>query len=169
MIVGSVLGVLFVSLVRRAMVEDRTLPFPESVAAAEIHKAGQRGRRRREVPLLQHVRRRGRAARDDVQPVRVLEDFFMHIGELGGAPCARRGEGANAVAAGGVTKFSVPDVSAAYIGVGYIIGPGVAAMNFAGAVLAWGFMVPLLIYFLGPQLHQFLPPDVPVEGWDNTP
>jgi uncharacterized oligopeptide transporter (OPT) family protein len=43
MIVGSVLGVLFVSLVRRAMVEDKTLPFPESTAAAEIHKAGQRG------------------------------------------------------------------------------------------------------------------------------
>src|SRR2546425_7535407 len=43
MLVGSVLGVLFVSLVRRVMVEDRTLPFPESVAAAEIHKAGQRG------------------------------------------------------------------------------------------------------------------------------
>ncbi len=43
MLVGSVLGVLFVSLVRRALVEDPTLPFPESVAAAEIHKAGQRG------------------------------------------------------------------------------------------------------------------------------
>ena len=43
MMVGSVLGVLFVSLVRRALVEDPTLPFPESVAAAEIHKAGQRG------------------------------------------------------------------------------------------------------------------------------
>ena len=43
MIIGSILGVLFVSLVRRAMVEDRSLPFPESTAAAEIHKAGQRG------------------------------------------------------------------------------------------------------------------------------
>src|SRR5579864_8172245 len=42
-IVGSVLGVLFVSLVRRALVEDPTLPFPESRAAAEIHKAGRRG------------------------------------------------------------------------------------------------------------------------------
>src|SRR5215475_13570029 len=42
-VTGSVLGVLFVSLVRRALVEDPTLPFPESVAAAEIHKAGQRG------------------------------------------------------------------------------------------------------------------------------
>src|SRR5467141_4199301 len=41
--VGSILGVLFISLVRRIMVEDPELPFPESVAAAEIHKAGQRG------------------------------------------------------------------------------------------------------------------------------
>src|SRR4029450_10574574 len=40
MLVGSVLGVLFVSLVRRVMVEDRELPFPESVAAGEIHKGG---------------------------------------------------------------------------------------------------------------------------------
>jgi uncharacterized oligopeptide transporter (OPT) family protein len=42
-LVGSVIGVLFISLVRRGMVEDPELPFPESVAAAEIHKAGQRG------------------------------------------------------------------------------------------------------------------------------
>ena len=41
--VGSVLGVLFISLVRKGMVEDPELPFPESVAAAEIHKAGRRG------------------------------------------------------------------------------------------------------------------------------
>src|SRR5277367_717876 len=41
MLVGSVLGVLFVSLIRRVMVEDPELPFPESVAASEIHKAGQ--------------------------------------------------------------------------------------------------------------------------------
>src|ERR1700694_3439966 len=43
MTVGGVLGVLFVSLVRRVMVEDPELSFPESVAASEIHKAGQRG------------------------------------------------------------------------------------------------------------------------------
>src|SRR5215467_6875279 len=43
MLIGSVLGVLFVSLIRRVMVEDPELPFPESVAASEIHKAGQHG------------------------------------------------------------------------------------------------------------------------------
>src|SRR6202142_125402 len=43
MLVGSVLGVLFVSLIRRVMVEDPELPFPESVAASEVHKAGRAG------------------------------------------------------------------------------------------------------------------------------
>ncbi len=43
MVTGSVLGVLFVSLVRRVLVEDPSLPFPESVAASQIHKAGQQG------------------------------------------------------------------------------------------------------------------------------
>src|ERR1700758_1411874 len=42
--VGSVLGVLFISLVRRVMVEDPELPFPESVAAGGTHKSGKRGR-----------------------------------------------------------------------------------------------------------------------------
>ena len=41
MLVGGTLGILFVTLLRRVMVEDPELPFPESVAASEIHKAGQ--------------------------------------------------------------------------------------------------------------------------------
>jgi len=43
MLVGGTLGILFVTLLRRVMVEDPELPYPESSAAAEIHKAGQRG------------------------------------------------------------------------------------------------------------------------------
>src|SRR5271169_5765522 len=43
MLVGGALGILFVTLLRRVMVEDPDLPFPESVAASEIHKAGQQG------------------------------------------------------------------------------------------------------------------------------
>ena len=40
MVTGGVLGIMFVALLRRVMVEDKDLPFPESVAAAEIHKTG---------------------------------------------------------------------------------------------------------------------------------
>jgi putative OPT family oligopeptide transporter len=169
MIVGSVLGVLFVSLVRRAMVEDRTLPFPESVAAAAIHKAGQTGTGAAKFLFYNMIVGALVLLGTTFQFFAISRDFFVNIGTLG-TSTVRLGASkvANAVGAGGVTKFSVPDVSAAYIGVGYIIGPGVAAMNFAGAVLAWGFLVPLLIYFLGPQLHNFLPADVTPEGWGGT-
>src|SRR5438552_2824003 len=43
MVVGSILGGLFVSLVRRVMVEDPDLPVPEPVAAADSHQARHRG------------------------------------------------------------------------------------------------------------------------------
>ncbi len=43
MLIGGVLGVLFVIILRRTMVEEADLPFPESVAAAELIKAGQGG------------------------------------------------------------------------------------------------------------------------------
>src|SRR5512147_1603581 len=45
MVIGGLLGILFVTLLRRVMVEDPELPYPESVAASEIHKAGQQGSR----------------------------------------------------------------------------------------------------------------------------
>src|SRR6201993_1759757 len=45
MMIGGTLGILFVTLLRRVMVEDPELPYPESVAASEIHKAGQQGAR----------------------------------------------------------------------------------------------------------------------------
>ncbi len=45
MLLGGILGILFVTLLRRVMVEDPELPFPESVAASQIHIAGQQGSR----------------------------------------------------------------------------------------------------------------------------
>ena len=43
MLVGGILGVLFVIMLRRTLVEEADLPFPESMAAAEVVKAGQKG------------------------------------------------------------------------------------------------------------------------------
>jgi len=54
--------------------------------------------------------------------------------------------------AGGISSVAGPTVSPAFIGVGYIIGPELAALNFSGSVVAWGLLIPLLIFFLGPQL-----------------
>lgn len=158
MIVGSVLGVLFCSLIRRVMVEDRTLPFPESVAAAQIHKAGQQGAQAAKY-LFYNM---GFGALVFFTGAMSLfapdKGFVVKMGQLGlskvklGATAA-----ANTVNAGGVTQISAPTVSPAYLGVGYIIGPELSALSFAGGVLAWGLMVPLLIFLLGPELVNLLP------------
>jgi len=160
MLVGSVLGVLFVSLVRRVMVEDPELPFPESVAAAEIHKAGQRGAAAAKYlfwnigvgGVVYMLGRFGLFAAD--------QDFHFAVGSLGRSQVRLGPAGTtNIVAAGGASTFAAPSVSPAYLGVGYIIGLRLASIQFAGGVLAWGMMVPLLMFFLGPQLKQYLPAD----------
>jgi len=43
MLIGGMLGVLFVTVSRRALISEAELPFPESVACSEIIKAGQKG------------------------------------------------------------------------------------------------------------------------------
>jgi putative OPT family oligopeptide transporter len=166
MLVGGVLGILFVTLLRRVMVEDRELPFPESLAASEIHKAGQRGSGAAKILFLNMAFGAGIYFLGVAKLYAASKEFFLSIGELGKS-MVKLGAEANphAVSVGGVTSISAPSISPAYLGVGYIIGPRLAALNFSGGVLAWGLMVPLLIYFLGPQLKAFLPADAPAESW----
>ena len=165
MLVGSILGVLFISLVRRVMVEDPELPFPESVAASEIHKAGQRGAQSAKYlfwnigvgGIVYILGRFGLFATD--------KDLHFSVGNLGSSHVRLGLSGSpNIVAAGGISTFAAPSVSPAYLGVGYIIGLRLASIQFAGGVLAWGLMVPLLIFFLGPQLKHYLPADTP-DNW----
>ncbi len=158
MILGGLLGIMFVTVLRRVMVEDPTLPFPESVAASEIHKAGQKG-----AEAAMQLFRAGiagcvvklmdgfglfRAANEAHIGIGTVKQTFVRLGLTSDSA---------KVTTGGVTTFSAPDVTPAYFGVGYIIGPELASLNFAGGLLAWGLFVPVLIYFLGPSLiDQFL-------------
>ena len=163
--VGSILGVLFISLVRRGMVEDPELPFPESLAASEIHKAGQRGAQAAKYlfwnigigGVVYILGKFGLFAADT--------DLHIGVGSLGRSQVRLGTAGStHVVAAGGTSVFAAPSVSPAYLGVGYIIGVRLASIQFAGSVLAWGLMVPLLIFFLGPQLKQYIPADTP-DNW----
>ncbi len=166
--VGSILGVLFISLVRRVMVEDPELPFPESVAASEIHKAGQRGAQAAQYlfwnigvgGVVYMLGKFGLFAAD--------QDFPFTVGNLGHSQ-VRLGtlESTKVVATGGTSVFSAPSVSPAYLGVGYIIGLRLASIQFAGSVLAWGLLVPMMIYFLGPSLQHYIPAGTP-QDWADT-
>ena len=153
MFVGGLLGILFVTFLRRVMVTDPDLVFPESVAASEIHKAGQKGSQGAK-HLFQAM---GLGALfyalGVVQLFAASKDFIIRVGKIG-TSFVRLGAAKDAptLGAGGTVAVSGPGIYPAYIGVGYIIGPRLAALNFAGGVLAWGLFAPLLMFFLGPQL-----------------
>jgi len=155
MVIGGLLGILFVTLLRRVMVEDADLPFPESVAAAEIHKAGQHSSKAAKILFANMGFGALMYALAQVNVFQYVKDFTVNIGTVGKSLLLRTSTNPSVanLTTGGVSTFSSPAVSPAYLGVGYIIGPSLAALNFAGGVLAWGLMVPLLTYLLGPQLE----------------
>lgn len=156
MIVGSILGVFFITLIRRTMVEDTELPYPESVAAGEIHKAGRAG---------------GTGAKylfgaiffgAVIQFLSAIKLFaptwerFVTFTKTGINLVSGKGDLYTRVGTGGGALITTPAVSPAYIGVGYIIGPRLAALNFSGGLLAWGLFVPLLLFFVGPSLEPLV-------------
>jgi len=152
MVIGGLLGILFVTLLRRVMVEDAELPFPESVAAAEIHKAGQQGSKAAKILFANMGFGALMYFLSQVNLFWYTKEFLIDIPKMPAGLRLGRSATSPMLATGGMSTFTSPAVSPAYLGVGYIIGPRLASLNFAGGVLAWGLLVPLLIYFLGPSL-----------------
>ena len=155
MMIGGTLGILFVTLLRRVMVEDPDLPYPESVAASEIHKAGQQGSTAAKILFANMGFGGFMYLLGAVNVFNPNNTFPVTIGDLGKKLLLRTSTNPNVATTitGGTTLFTAPDVSPAYLGVGYIIGPRLAALNFAGGVLAWGLLVPLLTFTIGPYIQ----------------
>ncbi len=145
LIVGGILGIMFVALLRRVMVEDKDLLFPESTAAAEIHKSGQKG---------------GSGAKFlfSAMGVGAVIQFFAQLKlfatweKFYGFFNKTLIPGTFFKAQGGML-LSSPGFSPAYTGVGYIIGPKYASLNFSGGLLAWGLLTPIIYYFLYPEIN----------------
>ena len=155
MVIGGTLGILFVTLLRRVMVEDPDLPYPESVAASEIHKAGQQGSRAAKILFANMGFGGFMYLLGAINVFSANNTFLVNISALGKKLLLRTSSNPNVATTltGGATIFTAPDVSPAYLGVGYIIGPRLASLNFAGSVLAWGLLVPLLTFVLGPSIQ----------------
>jgi putative OPT family oligopeptide transporter len=134
LVVGGILGIMFVTITRRILISNEELPFPESIAAAEIHKAGQKGAGGSKFlfsgmglgiffTLLTEFK--------------IMGLKFQKIISLGKSQ--------------GSLLLRGPEMSPAFFGVGFIIGPKLAAINFSGGVLAWGLLAPAVAFFLNYQ------------------
>ncbi|HJZ39407.1 MAG TPA: oligopeptide transporter, OPT family [Bacteroidales bacterium] len=143
LIAGGILGIMFVALLRRVMVEDAELPFPESVAAAEIHKAGQ-ATGGNSMFLFGAMIFGGM--------VKLLGEIklFAVYWEKFTVFAKQTITGTSFIGQGGM-MMGTPGISPAYMGVGYIIGPRLASLNFSGGVIAWGLLTPMILYFMAPS------------------
>ncbi len=150
MLIGGVLGVLFVIVLRRTMVQEMQLPFPESRAAAEIVKAGQSGSTGASyvfggmglAGLIEIFKNS-----NGIIFIRENINHFIHF-----AQSKIQILSSERMYGGGVLLQS-PSASPLMIGVGYIVGYRIAAVLFAGAVIGHFLMVPLAI-FLSPELAK---------------
>ncbi|MEE2791377.1 MAG: oligopeptide transporter, OPT family, partial [Acidobacteriota bacterium] len=148
MLVGGLLGVLFIIVLRRTMVVEAELPFPESVAAAELVKAGQGGQTGAKY-VFQAMGIAGLweliKNSNGVQMVSSSATTFINLGR---STIDMLGQQVSYV--GGFILQS-PAASPALVGVGFIVGPTISSTLFAGAVMGWLLLVPLGL-FLNPEL-----------------
>jgi putative OPT family oligopeptide transporter len=124
MLVGGVLGVLFVIVLRRTLVEEAGLPFPESMAAAEIVKAGQGG----QTGAKYVFGSMGLAALWEIfvnpRGLQFIKDHANGWLPFKGSQIELMGESKTF---GGGVRWETPGALPALFGVGFIVGPQVAA------------------------------------------
>jgi putative OPT family oligopeptide transporter len=134
-LIGGVIGVLFVILLRRPLIEESNLPFPESVACAEIVKAGQKGQKQAKYVFSSMGFASILELLKNESGFQIFKDtisrFFIFPQGKGGI------------------FLSSPILSSALVGVGYIIGFEWAAVSFAGGILTWLVFVPIFYFTKG--------------------
>ncbi|RMF58554.1 MAG: oligopeptide transporter, OPT family [Calditrichaeota bacterium] len=148
MLIGGLLGVLFVVILRRSLVTEAELPFPESVAAAEIVKAGQGKETGAKylffsmgISALWELFKNSRGiqfVQDSARKFVTMADAKIEILH-------------QKLTYKGGFFFESPAADPILMGVGFIVGLRVSAVLFAGAVLGWLFLVPAAV-FLNPTL-----------------
>lgn len=129
---GGILGVLFTIPLRRALVTDSDLPYPEGVAAAEVLRVGSAGREGAKESreglwaiVYGTLASAGLAILGATQYAAAEIGHFFRIG--------------TASATGYSFAFSL-----ALFGAGHLVGLSVGVAMLVGALIAWGGAVPIL-------------------------
>ncbi len=150
-LIGGWLGVLFMIPLRRQLIveEHGVLTYPEGTACADVLMAGERGGSLASRVFLGL----GLGA---LYTLFQNENIFK---AWPGTPEFQPDFGIAHVMKGASIKA---DATPEYLGVGYIIGPRVAGVIFAGGVFSWLVLMPL-IYFFGKDLpHPIYPGTIPI-------
>jgi putative OPT family oligopeptide transporter len=128
---GGILGVLFSVPLRRALVSDSPLPYPEGVAAAEVLRVGENARNA-EAEVDRGV--------EAIATGSVVSALFALLAAM--KLTAADASGFFRVG-GGVSGIN-PGFQFSLLGVGHLVGISVGAAMALGTFIAWGIAVPVL-------------------------
>jgi putative OPT family oligopeptide transporter len=127
---GGLLGVLFSVPLRRTLIVDQQLKFPEGVATAEVLKvSADPGSGLRSLGLAAAA---GAAFKVALSGLKLSPESFAASGYLGGRTI-------------GFFGFSL---SPALLAVGYIVGLNIGTLMLSGGALSWWILIPLYNLFL---------------------
>ncbi len=144
---GATMGSLLVVFLRRAYIVDEGLPFPEGVACAEVLRSGASGSSSA-TPLAWG----GIIS----AALKASQDIFGFIpGTITGAGWLWRSAFAGSV-----------NLSAALIGVGYIVGLGIASLVFFGGAIGWLVAIPIASA-AHPELRAMAAADAAHQIWST--
>jgi len=135
---GGVLGVFFSVPLRRSLIVEQNLAFPEGKAAAEVLKAGENPGRG--IRILAISALLGGVAKFAAQSgLRLLPDTAASASFFGKA-----------------LAYVGTNLSPALLGVGYIVGLNIGIVIVAGSVLSWDIAIPIYTTYFNTAA---LPPD----------
>ncbi len=149
--IGGVLGVMYTMPLRRALVSQSDLPYPEGVAAAEVLKVG--------------MASRAGAAEGKLGLWAVIwGSLASALFAAGAAVKLLAGEVAYYFRVGqGATGLGASS-SLALIGAGHLMGITVGIAMLAGLVIAWGVLVPIMTG-LAPAAPDLSAADLALKVW----
>lgn len=136
---GGVLGVTFSIPLRRALVVEANLPYPEGVAAAEVLTVGSRGAEQTESA----VRENAAGLWVVITGAVVSAGYALLVAGRVFAGEAARFIRLPASLGGGATGMGF-GMQFALLGAGHLIGLSVGLAQLFGLILAWGVAVPIL-------------------------
>ena len=146
-IIGGLLGVLLSIPLRRAMIVESALKFPEGIATAEVLKAGDESSTARGIFYA--------AATAGI--IKFCQTGFQFLADS-----------INIWGRVGSTVFGVTvGFSLALVGAGYVVGLHVAVSTFVGGILAWFIGVPLYGALFGLPLDAPDAYSAAVEIWNS--
>jgi len=125
-VVGGLLGVFFTVPLRRALIVEENLAFPEGVATAEVLKSGETGGSGLGALLVGGLM--GATFKFVSSGINMFAESTLSVWRMGRD--ALQGFGA--------------DLSAALVGVGYIVGLRIASLVFIGGGFVWLVAIPVI-------------------------